>query len=102
MLYQEKIENELLTQLTTLLGQDLQTKERQALQQAADNLQAQVDFYQVVHQLKLTLSPLAVANQLSPQVLAFFTELSRSYTNTGAGSPWNALVKSFAKSQSLD
>lgn len=79
--------------LETLLSESLTSKEREIFQAAKDRLEKDEYLMRVVEDLKKALSRLALAGQLSPSAVDFYSELSRRHPTTGVASMWNFLVK---------
>jgi hypothetical protein len=77
-------EKELIAQIDTLLNSNaLTTAEKPLLQTAHADLAKKAVDTRVAQQLKVALAPLARQQKLSPQMVAFFTWLSKNYMGFG-------------------
>lgn len=75
-----KTRDELLSALYQLvLASDISENERQVFLKAKSQLEEHKDFSQTVSQLKVELSPLALQFKLSPESLAFYSELQKDF-----------------------
>lgn len=75
------------------LQKNLTPTEQKILDQACQELDDQAYFPKIVQKVKQNFNQLALSQQISPDGLVFFTELSRRMPETGIASIWNKLIR---------
>lgn len=90
-----KRKKHLMTDLKNILNSgevQMTAEERQILSDAYTQLEHDTDVNRCIFELKAKLSELSLTKGLSPDLLAYFTELSRREPSTSVSSMWNFLV----------
>lgn len=84
----------LLTSLKELYNSpNISKDEKVILLSAIADLEKGVYYNRVVAELKRALMPKALSGNISKEVLAFFTELSRREFDLGPASMWNFMIR---------